>query len=65
MVMNKNPFGVSWGLMIKAMTILPLIICCVLIIVVLTNRSVEASIDFDWRAYPARSGVCNGDGLQV
>ena len=63
--MNKYPFGVSWGLMIKAMTILPLIICCVLIIVVLTNRSVEASIDFDWRGYSARSGVCNGDGLQV
>jgi hypothetical protein len=42
MVMNKYSFGVSWGLMIKAMTILALIIYCVPIIVVLTNRSVEA-----------------------
>lgn len=42
MVMNKYSYGASWGFMIKAITLITLICCCVPIIVVLTSRSVEA-----------------------
>ena len=40
--MKKYSYGASWGMMLKAITLITLICCCVPIIVVLTSCSVEA-----------------------